>query len=221
MAAIKPNYQKDMEQYMAQHQEDVPRLLLHVCCAPCSSYVLEYLSAFFEITVFYYNPNIAPEAEYRYRAAEEQRLIGELQPVHPITYIEGTYDPERFYAAAKGLEQEPEGGARCKKCFALRLEESARLCKEGGYDCFTTTLTISPLKNAEVLNAVGQEMAENYGVTWLPSDFKKRGGYVRSIELSKIHNLYRQNFCGCAFSKAEAMAREQAQTQEQTATTRA
>lgn len=206
----KPNYQKEMEHYLHQHEGTTPSLLLHVCCAPCSSYVLEYLSEFFEITVFYYNPNIAPESEYRYRAAEEQRLIGEMHPVHPIHYIEGAYDPERFYAAAKGLEKEPEGGARCRECFALRLEESAKLCRDGHYDCFTTTLTISPLKNADVLNAVGAEMAAKYGVTWLPSDFKKRGGYVRSIELSKIHNLYRQNFCGCVYSKAEAAAREAA-----------
>ena len=207
---VKENYQKAMEKEMAAMTDRVPRLLLHVCCAPCSSYVLEYLSEFFEITVFYYNPNIEPEAEYRFRAAEEQRFIGEIHPKHPITYMEGGYDPQRFHEAAHGLEKEPEGGARCTECFRLRLEEAARACRDGGFDCFTTTLTISPLKDADRLNRIGREAAERYGVRWLPSDFKKRGGYVRSVELSKEHGLYRQNYCGCVYSKAESLERERA-----------
>lgn len=182
--------------------------------------MLEYLSEFFEITVFFYNPNIAPEAEFRYRASEEQRYIGAIRPKHPIHYVEGAYDPERYYAAVKGLEKEKEGGARCTVCFRLRLEEAARMCKEGGFDYFTTTLTISPLKDADRLNTIGREEAEKTGTNWLPSDFKKRGGYVRSVELSKIHNLYRQNFCGCVFSKAEAAEREAAQQSENTDTSR-
>lgn len=209
---LKINYQKEMEQEMqlyAKEHVHVPRLLLHVCCAPCSSYVLEYLSAYFEITVFYYNPNIAPEAEFRYRASEERRLIEEMNPVYPITYIEGKYDPKEYFEAVRGLEMEPEGGERCTVCFRQRLEESAKMCAEGSYDYFTTTLTISPLKDADRLNSIGREMADKYGVKWLPSDFKKRGGYVRSIELSKQHGLYRQNFCGCVFSKAESERREQ------------
>lgn len=201
------NYQKELEKELGRIGDRVPRLLLHVCCAPCSSYVLEYLSAYFEITVFYYNPNIEPEAEYRFRAAEEQRFIGEIAPAHPIRYIEGRYDPARYHELVRGLETEPEGGARCTVCFRQRLEETAQLCREGGYDYFTTTLTISPLKDADRLNSLGAELAAQYGVCWLPSDFKKRGGYVRSVELSREHGLYRQNYCGCVYSKAESLAR--------------
>ena len=204
------NYQKEMEGVLARLDGHVPRLLLHVCCAPCSSYVLEYLSQYFEITVFYYNPNIEPEAEYSFRAAEERRLIGEMSPLHPIRFMEGKYEPELFHQACRGLEREPEGGARCTECFRLRLERSAQACREGGYDFFTTTLTISPLKDADRLNAIGREMADKYGVRWLPGDFKKRGGYVRSVELSREHGLYRQDFCGCAYSRAESLARKQA-----------
>lgn len=207
----KVNYQKDMEKVLAREMDRVPRLLLHVCCAPCSSYVLEYLSAYFEITVFYYNPNIEPEAEYRFRAAEEQRFITEIAPEHPIAYTEGDYDPAAFHEAVRGLEQEKEGGARCTECFRLRLDRAARACRDGGFDYFTTTLTISPLKDADRLNRLGQEAAAQYGVTWLPSDFKKRGGYVRSVELSRKHDLYRQDFCGCAYSRAESLERQKAQ----------
>ena len=197
----KPNYQLELDRELARLDGRVPRLLLHVCCAPCSSYCLEYLSEYFEITVYYYNPNISPEKEFRFRADEEQRFLREITPKHPIHYLEGAYEPERYYALVRGLEKEPEGGRRCERCFRLRLGESARVCREGGYDCFTTTLTISPLKNADMLNTVGREMAAEYGVRWLPSDFKKRGGYQRSIVLSREHHLYRQNYCGCVFSK--------------------
>ena len=209
MTEQKRNYQKELERILLGLPQDgtAPRLLLHACCAPCSSYVLEYLSNYFEITVFFYNPNITPEEEYALRLSELRRMIGEMKPKHPIHLLEGTYEPDRFYAEARGLEEAPEGGARCRKCFMLRLSESARTAKSGGFDYFTTTLTISPLKNAAMLNGIGEEIGKAYGVPFLPSDFKKRGGYQRSIELSKEFGLYRQDFCGCEFSKK---AREQA-----------
>lgn len=204
------NYQLELDKLIKELQSKqtdaayhVPRLLLHSCCAPCSSYVLEYLSQYFAITVLYYNPNIFPETEYQKRVAEQKRLIAELPAKHPITFIEGRYQPEEFFAVAKGLEDVPEGGERCLKCFRLRLEEAAKLAAEGGYDYFTTTLSISPLKNAQALNEIGQEVAEIYKVPHLPSDFKKRGGYQRSIELSREYELYRQNFCGCVYSMRE------------------
>lgn len=201
------NFQKELEKIIekAKSESRVPRLLLHSCCAPCSSYVLEYLSQYFEITVFYYNPNISPAEEYEKRAAEQQRLIDGLSVKHPIRLVVGTYEPERFYEQSRGLEKEPEGGERCFKCYRLRLEEAARLAREGGYDYFTTTLTISPLKNAEKLNEIGEELSRIYQVQHLPSDFKKKNGYRRSVELSKEHGLYRQDYCGCVFSRREAM----------------
>lgn len=197
------NYQKKLEKLLLQMDKDQPpkRLLLHSCCAPCSSYCLEYLSQYFSITIFYYNPNIAPEAEYRTRVEEQKKLIEQLPAKYPITFIEGKYDPSRFYEMAKGLEKVPEGGERCFKCYYLRLEEAAIEAQKGAYDYFTTTLTISPLKNAQKLNEIGQELAEKYGVSYLPSDFKKKNGYKRSIELSRKYGLYRQNYCGCVFSK--------------------
>lgn len=199
----KINYQKELDKLIEELEQtkEVPRLFLHSCCAPCSSYVLEYLSRFFEITVFYFNPNIAPEEEYRKRVEEQKRLIEQLPAVHPIRFVEGRYEPEEFYQRVKGLEQEPEGGARCRVCFALRLEETARLAAEGGYDYYTTTLSISPLKNAQILAQTALEMGEKWGVSWLPSDFKKKEGYKRSIQLSADYNLYRQNYCGCVFSR--------------------
>lgn len=207
------NYQKELEKFIMKNcnESRVPRLLLHSCCAPCSSYVLEYLSQYFEITVFYYNPNIFPEEEYVTRAEEQRKLIDALPSKHPIHLEVGPYEPERFYAMAKGLEKVPEGGERCFGCFRLRLEEAAKLAVAGGYDCFTTTLTISPLKNAAKLNEIGEELAEIYHVDHLPSDFKKKNGYKRSVELSAEYGLYRQNYCGCVFSKAEQQAREAAQ----------
>ena len=181
----------------------VPRLLLHVCCAPCSSYCLEYLSNYFDITVYYYNPNISKKEEYEYRLSEEKRFISIKEFKYPVKLTESEYRPEDFFAVVKGLEKEPEGGARCKECFRLRLEASAKKAKEQGFDYFTTTLTISPLKNAALLNEIGAEMGERYGVKWLYSDFKKKEGYKRSIELSREYDLYRQNYCGCVFSRAE------------------
>lgn len=197
---MKKNYQSELERIL---QEETPgkRLLLHSCCAPCSSYVIEYLSAYFRITVFYYNPNITEENEYRHRAAEQMRLIHELPARYPVSFLEGVYEPSLFLSRVKGLESAPEGGARCVRCFALRLQKSAEAAKEGEYDYFTTTLTISPLKNTALINEIGCSLGNEYGVTWLPCDFKKKNGYKRSIELSSQYHLYRQNYCGCVFSK--------------------
>ena len=182
-------------------EKKVPRLFLHSCCAPCSSYVLEYLSEYFEITVFYYNPNIFPESEFEKRIHEQEKLIRELPAKHTIHFQAGNYDSEKFYEMAKGLEMIPEGGERCFRCYELRLREAARFAKEGRYDYFTTTLSISPLKNAQKLNEIGERLAGEYGVAYLVSDFKKRNGYKRSTELSKIYGLYRQDYCGCIYSK--------------------
>ena len=173
-----------------------PRLLLHSCCAPCSSYVLEYLSEYFSITVFYYNPNIYPPEEFGKRVEEQERLIRELPAKHPVSFLEGPYEPERFYEMAKGLEQIPEGGERCFRCYRLRLLETAQMARAGGFDYFTTTLSISPLKNAQKLNEIGARLAEEYGVPYLFSDFKKRNGYKRSTELSAEYGLSRQDYCG-------------------------
>ena len=196
------NYQKELDKTLEKltKEERVPKLLLHSCCAPCSSYVLEYLSQYFKITVFYYNPNIYPESEYTKRIWEQQKLIEELPAKHPISFMAGPYDKERFYEMASGLEHVKEGGARCMKCYELRLREAARIAKNAGFDYFTTTLSISPLKKAERLNEIGQRLCEEYEVEYLLSDFKKKNGYKRSIELSKIYGLYRQDYCGCEFS---------------------
>lgn len=199
----KKNYQRILEQTLEgiEKRETVPTLLLHSCCAPCSSYVLEYLSQYFEITVFYYNPNIYPESEYRERAREQERLIHEMKTENPIHFLEGTYDPSVFYAMAKGHEKDLEGGERCFRCYELRLREGAAAARQGGFDYFTTTLSISPLKNAQKLNEIGIRLGEEYGVFYLQSDFKKKNGYKRSTELSAQYGLYRQNYCGCVFSQ--------------------
>ena len=206
---VNRNYQKELDKFIQGLNGRRPTLLLHACCAPCSSYVLEYLSQYFEIKLFFYNPNIAPEQEYRYRVAELKRLVAEMLPGSGITVLEGEYDPECFYQAVQGLEQEPEGGARCMVCYRLRLETSARMARQLGCEYFTTTLSISPLKNAKALNAIGEELAPIYETKYLVSDFKKREGYKRSIQLSAQYSLYRQDYCGCAFSKAQ---REQQKT---------
>ncbi len=196
------NYQRELDKLIEKlkKEERVPKLLLHSCCAPCSSYVLEYLSDCFEITVFYYNPNIYPESEYTKRILEQQTLISDMKVKHPVCFMAGNYDRERFYEIAKGLEHLKEGGERCLKCYELRLRESAELAKKGAFDYFTTTLSISPLKNADRLNEIGVRLGEQYGVAYLQSDFKKKNGYRRSVELSKEYGLYRQNYCGCEFS---------------------
>ncbi len=199
------NYQKELDKVIQKLTEDgrTPRLLLHSCCAPCSSYVLEYLSEYFSITVFYYNPNIYPPEEFGKRVEEQERLIRGLPAKHPVSFLEGPYEPERFYEMAKGMEQIPEGGERCFRCYRLRLLETAQMARAGGFDYFTTTLSISPLKNAQKLNEIGARLAEEYGVPYLFSDFKKRNGYKRSTELSAEYGLYRQDYCGCVYSLRE------------------
>ena len=196
------NYQKELDKLIQNlgKENKVPKLLIHSCCAPCSSYVLEYLSQYFEITVLYYNPNIYPESEYTKRIWEQQTLIEKLPAKHKISFIAGPYDKELFYKMAEGLECLKEGGVRCFGCYELRLRETAKIAKEAEFDYFTTTLSISPLKNAAKLNEIGQKLAEEFGVSYLLSDFKKKNGYKRSIELSKIYDLYRQDYCGCEFS---------------------
>ncbi len=200
------NYQKELDRFIEKlkKEERVPRLLLHSCCAPCSSYVLEYLSDYFEITVFYYNPNIFPESEYTKRILEQQMLIEDMDFRHPVSFVAGNYDREAFYEIARGLEHLKEGGERCLKCYELRLRETACLAKKGEFEYFTTTLSISPLKNADRLNEIGTRLAKEYGVEYLQSDFKKKNGYKRSIELSKEYGLYRQDYCGCEFSIRDA-----------------
>lgn len=201
----KRNYQRELEQLIDNIEPGrVPALLLHACCAPCSSYCLEYLSQHFSITVLFYNPNISPAEEYQKRVDEIRRLISELPAKNKISLIEGRYLPEEFYSSVKGLELEPEGGKRCPVCFELRLREAALTAKKLGFDYFTTTLSISPLKDAEKLNDIGKMLSDEYGVAYLYSDFKKKNGYKRSIELSREYNLYRQNFCGCVFSKRDS-----------------
>ncbi len=184
-----------------KREQIMPSLLLHACCAPCSSACLEYLNENFKVTVFYYNPNISPMEEFEKRLAEEKRLVLEMPLAEEVRIIEGEYDHGEFLNAVRGLEGEPEGGKRCFECYRLRLEKTAALAKEKGFDYFCTTLSISPLKNAQKINEIGYEIGEKYGVKWLPSDFKKKEGYKRSIELSKRYGLYRQNYCGCVFSK--------------------
>ena len=210
------NYQKELDKILLnlEREERVPRLLLHSCCAPCSSYVLEYLSRYFEITVLYYNPNIYPESEYSRRIVEQQRLIDELPAKHAISFAAGPYEKERFYEMARGLEHEKEGGERCMRCYELRLREAAELAVKGNYDYFTTTLSISPLKNAKKLNEIGMNIGGLYGVNYLVSDFKKKNGYKRSVELSKEHGLYRQDYCGCVYSYEESVQRKKLREQE-------
>ncbi|MBE5846863.1 MAG: epoxyqueuosine reductase QueH [Lachnospiraceae bacterium] len=200
-----PNYQKEMETILADPEVKGKRLLLHSCCAPCSSHVLTLLRGTLRITVFYYNPNITDDTEYKKRVTEQIRLIGELNRLsdgaYPIEYVIGDYAPDDFFAIAEGYEQCPEGGERCFRCYELRLKESVRMAAEGSYDFVTTTLSISPLKNAEKLNEIGMRLAHDAGVRYLPSDFKKKDGYKHSIELSREYGLYRQDYCGCIYSK--------------------
>ena len=213
----KKNYQKELEKIITS-QNAPKKVFLHSCCAPCSSYCMEYLRQYFDVTVFYYNPNIMNEEEYRKRVTEQQRLIEaynqlderimingvgekEIIKLRKIAFVEGAYDVGRYLDVIKGMENCPEGGSRCGRCFDLRLRETARVAKEIGMDYFTTTLTISPLKNAQLINQLGNAIGEEMGIAFLPSDFKKNNGYLRSIELSKEYDLYRQDYCGCDFSK--------------------
>lgn len=201
----KVNFQREMDALIEKNKSLglVPKLLLHSCCAPCSSYVIEYLSDYFEITVFYYNPNLYPDDEYEIRSGEQKRFISEFKSKYPLSYLDAEFIPNEFYSRVKGLENEKEGGKRCEKCFELRLEKTAALAKEKDFDYFATTLTISPLKNAALINKIGSELSEKYGVRYLASDFKKKNGFKRSTELSRQYNLYRQDYCGCVFSKRE------------------
>lgn len=198
----KINYQKELDKITDSIDAgNPPRLFLHSCCAPCSSYTLEYLSNYFDITVYYFNPNISPKQEFDKRFAEQKRLIDSLPAKNPIKLVLGEYNYDDFLQIARGYENVAEGGERCFRCYRMRLESTARIAKEQGFDYFCTTLSISPLKNSQKINQIGYEVAQKYGIKWLPSDFKKREGYKRSIELSKEYNLYRQSFCGCIFSK--------------------
>lgn len=199
---MKINYQLVCDKQIEEMTKGgkLPRLLLHSCCGPCSSYVIEYLSKFFDITVFFHNPNIAPEEEYEKRLSAQRQVVEKLVTENAVNLVAGEYDHGLFLDVSKGLEDVPEGGARCAECFRLRLSESARYAKENGFDCFTTTLSVSPHKNAELLNSLGEEIGASVGIKFLTADFKKREGYKRSIELSRELDIYRQEYCGCEFS---------------------
>lgn len=196
------NYQRIFEETLRSLAglENPPRLLLHCCCAPCSTAVLDILDAHLQITLLYYNPNIYPEEEYLKRGGELKRLTDMMEFRHPVSVITAAYKPEAFEERAAGLENEPEGGRRCLECFALRLEETAKLAAEGGFDYFTTTLSVSPHKNAEAINTIGAALAERYNISYLYADFKKKDGYKRSVRLSGAYGIYRQNYCGCRYS---------------------
>ncbi len=194
----KINYDKVMTEFLEEHRGE--KLLMHSCCAPCSSYCLQEVAPLMQTTVFYYNPNLDSDAEYEKRKSEQIRFLKETGLA---SFSDCGYSHEDFQKIARGYEREKEGGARCERCFRLRLERTARRAKEEGYFCFATTLTVSPLKNAELINRLGAEIGEKYGIAYMPSDFKKRGGYLKSIELSKQYGLYRQNYCGCEYSKTK------------------
>ena len=194
------NYDKEMYNII-NNLDGIPRLLLHSCCAPCSSICLSILSNYFHVTVFYYNPNMDTEEEYEKRKNEQKRFIKEYPAKYKIDFLDCDYDNETFLSRVKGLESEPERGARCPVCFRLRLEKTASKAKELNYDYFATTLTLSPLKNTKQINEIGLVVGKEIGIPYLVSDFKKNDGYKKSIEFSKEYNLYRQNYCGCKFSK--------------------
>ncbi|MDD6070212.1 MAG: epoxyqueuosine reductase QueH [Clostridiales bacterium] len=208
------NFQKIMDETLMvienenEQGKDVPKLLLHSCCAPCSSYVLEYLTKYFEITILFYNPNISEETEYTKRVNELKRLINEIPVKHSVTFMEGEYSPQEYFRAIKGLEHLGERSERCYACYKLRMDYTARIAKKNGFDYFTTTLSISPHKNADWINEIGQQLSDEYEISYLYADFKKKNGYKRSIELSKEYHLYRQDFCGCVYSKAEEEKRK-------------
>ncbi len=199
---MKINYQLKLDEIINKiiNSDSVPTLLLHSCCAPCSSYVLLYLSQYFKITLFFYNPNIMPDLEYKKRLDEQIRLIETVTTKYPINFIEGDYNPNAFLNQSKGLEKEPEGSTRCFKCYQLRLEQTAKYASDNNYDYFATTLTVSPYKNASKINEIGKYLENKYNIKYLTSDFKKRNGYKESIRLSEKYNLYRQHYCGCPFS---------------------
>ena len=195
------NYQRELERIIQKRGQSRPRVLLHCCCGPCSSAVLEYLTQYFDLTLLWYNPNIYPQEEFERRFQTLVKLVEDMGLADRVTILAEPRRERDYYERVKGLEDEPEGGKRCDVCFRLRLQEAARQAKEGSFDYFTTTLSISPLKDADKLNQIGEEVAAAYGVPHLPSNFKKKNGYKRSIELSKEYDLYRQNYCGCVFSR--------------------
>ncbi len=199
----KRNLQKELEAIIdkAQKEGRYPKLFLHACCAPCSSYCMEYLNKYFDITIYFYNPNIDNKKEYTMRVEEEKRLIAEMNFERPVQFLEGAYDPENFHALSKGMELEPEGGKRCYSCYEMRLMSSANEAKRLGFEYFATTLSISPMKNSMLLCEIGERIASEVGIAYLPSDFKKKNGYKRSVELSNEYNLYRQDYCGCSYSR--------------------
>lgn len=200
---MKENYYLLFENQLNRIKEKgkVPTILLHSCCAPCSSHVITFLKEYFDITIIYYNPNIYPYEEYKKRKDEQIRLLNEIKSKNKLNIIDCDYDNNIYEKTIKGLEQEKEGGSRCYKCFWLRLDKTAQIAKENNYDYFSTTLTISPYKNSTVINEIGKELETIYNITWLYSDYKKKDGYKKSIQLSKEYNLYRQNYCGCIYSK--------------------
>ncbi len=200
---MKENYYLLFENQLnrIKEKEKVPTILLHSCCAPCSSHVITFLKDYFDITIIYYNPNIYPYEEYKKRKDEQIRLLNEIKSKNKLNIIDCDYDNNIYEKTIKGLEKEKEGGSRCYKCFWLRLDKTAQIAKENNYDYFSTTLTISPYKNSTVINEIGKELETIYNITWLYSDYKKKDGYKKSIQLSKEYNLYRQNYCGCIYSK--------------------
>ena len=206
---MKENYSLLCEEIIS-NLNDTPKLLLHSCCAPCSSYVISYLSDYFNINIFYYNPNIAPSEEYNKRKEEQIRLINTMKTKHKVTFLDCDYDNDIYESKIKGLENEPEGGKRCYECFLLRLEKTAQVAKENNFDYFSTTLSVSPYKNSKVLNEIGILLQDKYNINWLYSDFKKKDGYKKSILLSQEYNLYRQNYCGCIYSKKETEEKKKA-----------
>lgn len=204
------NYQKKMEEIILENQKrkKTPTLLLQACCAPCSSAVLERISEYFEITILYYNPNISEALEYEKRLNEVKTLVQKLKSKNKISVMAGRYEPKEFFDTVRGYEKLGEGSERCFRCYRLRLEETAKVALEKGFDYFSTTLSISPYKNSQVLNEIGDELEKFYGVSYLYADFKKQNGYKRSIELSKEYGLYRQDYCGCIYSKQERERKE-------------
>lgn len=199
------NYQNKLDEIINEinNQKEVPTLLLHACCAPCSSYVLEYLSKYFKITIYYYNPNIYPESEYQRRMNELKKFIKEYNPINEVAFIEENYDTKEYYIAVKGLEKQGEKSRRCYNCYEFRMNKAAKFAKNNNFDYFTTTLSISPYKNAHWINEIGSKLEKKLNIKYLYSDFKKRNGYKRSLELSKEYDLYRQDYCGCVYSKEE------------------
>ena len=196
------NYNNEMKKQL-ENIEEGTKLLLHACCAPCSSAVLERLANFFEITIYYYNPNITDENEYKKRVEELRKLISKIKPKYEVSILEGEYEPEKFFEMSKGLEDQPERGKRCYYCYEMRIKDTARVAEKYNYPYFTTTLSLSPHKNADWINEIGKRIEEDLNTTFLYSDFKKENGYKRSIVLSKIYDLYRQDYCGCIYSKKQ------------------